>query len=93
MSDEVSSMLYPCTIRDVILPIEYSSKEDLLKDFEAKVELHMSRCEDNLFEIGGHKFDHIHFYGYDLNKKVIILPEAYTLEEWFDAFKGEDHGS
>jgi len=73
-----------------IFPVEYSSKDDLLLDFEiACIEAHENNKDFNFF--GDYYLldlsDFI-YYDYQIGRKKFqyVSPEVYTLEEWLERF-------
>lgn len=82
---------------NIILPIEYSSEEALICDFDAALTKAIDK-KDSVFIFGDQEFDVSCFFAkinsWDVrNKKpkiyeeMKILPDFYTLETWFDKNK------
>lgn len=82
---------------DNIVPIEYLSEEQFICDFENELNLSIQNKSFE-FMLGGHKFCTIRHYTSVLlyNPELhfeqpgsIIFPEIYTLDNWFEKFKGK----
>lgn len=74
-----------------IFPVEYSSKDDLLLDFEiACIQAHENNTDLNFFENDYLYLDLCDFikYDYQIGRKKFqyLSPEVYTLEEWLERF-------
>lgn len=83
---------YSCGSYDVVLPIEYSSEEALIVDFETAIKEALKYSYRD-FVFGNYTFSPRDFY-YDASythqsftisdAETIQLPEIYTLEDWFN---------
>lgn len=88
-----------CTYNfDVVLPVEYESAEALLVDFEAKLkDAKYADWQKSDFTIAGHHFELWNFQNkhwkrprkhQKTDSPEFNLPEIYTLDEWFERYKG-----
>lgn len=71
-------------------PVEYQSLKLLAAGFElnatiARDRYKTSQTQSKTFTFGGHRFDFTDFFRFNTYEK----PDFYTLEEWYDAFKGD----
>jgi len=80
----------PCSGTSLV-PVEYSSKDDLLLDFEiACIEAHENHTNLNFFEDYCLYLDDFMVSSYDYHSKKrkvqYISPTVYTLQEWLERF-------
>lgn len=77
-----SSWIYDRQV--VVIPIEFSSKEDFLKEFN----VHLNRCKKDkkeTFKMSGILFEVVDF----ISSPKRSSPEIYTLEQWFEDNKNK----
>lgn len=71
--------------QDIVLPIEYDFEEDLICDFDLALTKAVSQGEQS-FIFGTEEFEvkyFISFYPFHAKNTKKILPDIYTLENWF----------